>query len=79
MSNKLYSINTHVHAVMRKIELHAYRVARAHLRVADEIRCLPAYFDNPVFNKGRAWLAQLVRSLPSNHKVPGSILGSAKN
>ena len=30
-------------------------------------------------NTGRAWLAQLVRSLPSNHKVPGSILGYAKN
>ena len=27
---------------------------------------------------GRAWLAQLVRSLPSSHKVPGSILGFAE-
>ena len=27
---------------------------------------------------GRAWLAQLVRSLPSNHKVPGSIIGFAE-
>ena len=27
---------------------------------------------------GRAWLAQLVRSLPSNHKVPGSIPGFAE-
>ena len=27
---------------------------------------------------GRAWLAQLVRSLPFNHKVPSSIPGSAK-
>ena len=26
----------------------------------------------------RAWLAQLVRSLPSNHKVPGSIPGFAE-
>ena len=26
----------------------------------------------------RAWLIQLVRSLPSDHKVPGSIPGSAK-
>ena len=25
-----------------------------------------------------AWLAQLVRSLPSNHKVPGSIPGFAE-
>ena len=27
---------------------------------------------------GRAWLAQLVRSLPSDHKVPSSILGTAE-
>ena len=27
---------------------------------------------------GRAWLAQLVRSLPSEHKVPSSIPGTAK-
>ena len=27
---------------------------------------------------GRAWLAQLVRSLPSDHKVPSSIRGSAE-
>ena len=27
---------------------------------------------------GRVWLAQLVRSLPSNHKVPSSIPGSVK-
>ena len=27
---------------------------------------------------GRAWLAQLVRFLPSNHKVPSSNPGSAK-
>ena len=27
---------------------------------------------------GRAWLVQLVRSLLSDHKVPGTIKGSAK-
>ena len=27
---------------------------------------------------GRTWLAQLVRPLPSNHKVPGSIPGFAE-
>ena len=32
-----------------------------------------------VLINGWAWLVQLVRSLPSNHKVPGSILGPAKN
>ena len=29
-------------------------------------------------NVGRAWLAQFVRSLPSDHKVPGSIPGFAE-
>ena len=29
-------------------------------------------------SSGWAWLVQLVRSLPSDHKVPSSILGSAK-
>ena len=31
-----------------KIELQAYRVARAFFKVASEMQRLPAYFDNPV-------------------------------
>ena len=31
-----------------------------------------------VGNCGRAWLAQLVRSLPSDHKLPSSIPGFAE-
>ena len=33
---------------MLKIELQAYRVFGTFLRVAGEMRRLPAYFDNPV-------------------------------
>ena len=38
--NKLYSINTQTQAVLRIIELHSSKLA-------DEMRRLPAYFENP--------------------------------
>ena len=61
MSNKLYSINTHTHAVMRKIRLHAFRVAGTYFRVAGEMRRLPAYFDNPAKTKKRQ--SQYIKTL----------------
>ena len=45
MSNKLYSVNIQIHAVMWEIQLHAF------FRVASEMHWLPAYFDNPVNGK----------------------------
>ena len=50
MSIKLYSFkwDPQCHATsMLKSELQAYRVAGAFFRVADEMRRLTAYFDNP--------------------------------
>ena len=52
--------------------------ARAKIKKRLTLYC---FFKNKehFYSIGRAWLAQLVRSLPSNHKVPGSIFGYAKN
>ena len=38
----------------------------------------PFEFVPPQYHAGRAWLAQLVSSLPSNHRVPSSIPGFAE-
>ena len=69
-------------------ELHDVRIKECqNFRVSEFYRCqFPKKINilarpnkmSLIKGRGRAWLAQLVRSLPSDHKVPSSIPGFAE-
>ena len=57
---------------------YSFQIYFTHVLKTFENLHLNLNFISKVTDSGWAWLAKLVRSLPSSHKVPGSIPGFAE-